>query len=376
MKHKHHIYLIPGFFGFTNLGGIRYFAHVHEYLAEACRSLGHDVEITTVNTHPTASVRKRTERLAVAISQNTSYPDQPVHLVGHSSGGLDARLLATPGLSLDTGVDVESIAKRIRTVVTVSTPHYGTPLAEFSQVLLGKHLFRILVLMTIHVLRFGQVPISAFLKLGAAFVRLDDIFGFPKTVADQVYNELLGDFSPDRRKAVQQFLSDMQVDQALFTQLTPEGIDLFNASSKDRPDVRYGCVVTSTKSHGLSEFVDVGIDPYAQASHVIFKIVSRLSRAKAGRYEAKIVAHQAGALRRAFGRIPSPKRNDGIVPTKSQLWGEVIHAAWADHLDSIGHFRSPNHIPPHYDWLESCSGFDRSSFERLWSDVAVFLFDG
>ena len=77
-------------------------------------------------------------------------------------------------------------------------------------------------------------------------------------------------------------------------------------------------------------------------------------------------------LAAAFGDI-TRGANDGIVPTHSQVWGDVIHAARADHLDAIGHFLDPKHIPPHYDWLMSGNDFRRPGFEALWRDVAQFL---
>jgi len=78
-------------------------------------------------------------------------------------------------------------------------------------------------------------------------------------------------------------------------------------------------------------------------------------------------------LRRAYGELPSPDANDGLVPTLSQAWGRVIHAAVADHLDVLGHFRDATHAPPHVDWLVTGSGFTRRRFEALWADVAKFL---
>ena len=66
--------------------------------------------------------------------------------------------------------------------------------------------------------------------------------------------------------------------------------------------------------------------------------------------------------------------NDGMVPTLSQVWGEIIHATWGDHLDAIGHFYLPTHVPPHFDWLNSGANFTLEEFERIWNDVARFLF--
>src|SRR4029077_11559874 len=46
---------------------------------------------------------------------------QPVHLVGHSLGGLDARYAVTK-LGLD---------KQVRSVTTIGTPHRGTPFVDW-----------------------------------------------------------------------------------------------------------------------------------------------------------------------------------------------------------------------------------------------------
>jgi mannose-1-phosphate guanylyltransferase len=85
----------------------------------------------------------------------------------------------------------------------------------------------------------------------------------------------------------------------------------------------------------------------------------------AARLLAEVETHTpevARALRHAYGATPSAAANDGIVPTRSQAWGRVIHAAVADHLDVLGHFRDASHDPPHVDWLVTGSGFNRARF--------------
>jgi hypothetical protein len=47
------------------------------------------------------------------------------------------------------------------------------------------------------------------------------------------------------------------------------------------------------------------------------------------------------ALRAAFGSLPDLRANDGVVPTRSQVWGTIIWAGVADHLDVLGHFPAP-----------------------------------
>jgi hypothetical protein len=84
-------------------------------------------------------------------------------------------------------------------------------------------------------------------------------------------------------------------------------------------------------------------------------------------------ARQESALRRGLGRLPNPRDNDGMVPTRAQAWGEIIHASEGDHLDVLGHFYLPNHVPPHFDWLNSGAAFTLSAFERMWQDVETFV---
>jgi hypothetical protein len=58
-----------------------------------------------------------------------------------------------------------------------------------------------------------------------------------------------------------------------------------------------------------------------------------------------------------------------MVPTLSQLWGELIHVAQADHLDLVGQFDGAGD-PAYTGWLSSGSPFGQAEFEQLWSSVA------
>ena len=50
----HHAYLVPGFFGFANLGDLKYFGHVREFLLAAFARRGLALHIDVVATRPTA----------------------------------------------------------------------------------------------------------------------------------------------------------------------------------------------------------------------------------------------------------------------------------------------------------------------------------
>jgi hypothetical protein len=69
-----------------------------------------------------------------------------------------------------------------------------------------------------------------------------------------------------------------------------------------------------------------------------------------------------------------------VVPIRSQIWGELVWAGLADHLDVLGHFRDlrepsetgvESGAPPHVDWLSSGSTFDHGRFEALMDAIAA-----
>lgn len=376
MKQTHHIYLVPGFFGFANLGDLKYFAHVQDILQAAFARLGIDVAVHPVRTWPTASVRKRTLRLLQAIAETAGDSDAPIHLIGHSSGGLDARMLVAAGASLSEDLPAERYAARVQSVVTVASPHRGTPLAATFDSVFGQRVLQVLSLATMYVLRYGRLPLSAVLRMGSTLVRLDSRMGGGQDPIDQLFGELLHDFSDERQQAIREFFTEVGEDQALLAQLTLPGMDVFNATTRDQPEVRYGCVLTRGRPPGFRSTMASGLGAYAQASHALYVALYRLAAQTPLERASKPDHPQIVAMRQAWGDTPDLRANDGIVPTLSQLWGEVICAVVADHHDVIGHFDDPDHDPPHYDWISSGSGFKRNDFEYLWVCVANWIAAG
>jgi hypothetical protein len=373
MPGVHHVHLVPGFFGFANLGQITYFGHVERFLRARLRERGLETRIHVVRVRPTASLPRRAAQLAEAVAAKSGGRDSAVHLVGHSSGGLDARLFVAPGVRLPTQVPVERVARKVRSLVTVSTPHHGTPVASFFATLRGQQLLQLLSLGTMHLLRFGHLPLAALLRVGALATRLDD-FGVESELLDEVFARLLEDFSPGRRRAVRSLLGEVARDPSLLLQLTPEAMELFNASVAGRPGIRQACVVTEAAAPRLRTRVAAGLDPAAQLTRTLFGALYRLAGSTPPGRVPRLEATQARTLRHAYGSVPSPAASDGVVPTRSQAWGRILHAARADHLDVLGHFRDPApHQPPHVDWLWSGSRFARRDFERVWAAVASFL---
>ena len=86
----------------------------------AIAAAGYVVNVTAV--HPTAAISHRAEQLKRAVLQfKKSCEDQPVVLIAHSLGGLDARyMLSQLGM-----------ARHVRALATISTPHRGSPWADW-----------------------------------------------------------------------------------------------------------------------------------------------------------------------------------------------------------------------------------------------------
>jgi len=124
------IVLAHGLFGFTRIGlGRLTITSYFRGIPEVLRRHGNRVLLTRVPS--IAGVEDRARRLGDQILR--AFPDEPVHVIGHSMGGLDARRLLTD----------PSWQKRVLSLTTVGTPHLGTALADFAKLRVGR-VFRLL----------------------------------------------------------------------------------------------------------------------------------------------------------------------------------------------------------------------------------------
>ena len=368
----HHVILIPGFFAFAGLGDLRYWSGVDVVLKRAFEAFQLEVDVTEIETLPTASIRYRAARVLEAIERVCERDDGPIHLIGHSTGGLDARLAVIPTAALPTAADHDVCRKRVASIVTVATPHYGTPLAATFGSAMGQPLLRYLSSSAVLGLESGQLPFSTLLRLGALVVKLDDVFGLQQTVVDQLYAQLFNEFTDERRLALIAFLQQVASDRALIVQLTPDSLDLFNATTAD-PDIDFGSVITRGRSPTWRRVVAQYRDAYAQALYGLYTFLWVITSRSDERYLPKLSEQQQLALLSGYGHLPQLRDNDGMSPTLSQVWGEIIHVANADHLDVMGQYGDRTRPGIHADWLPSGSGFDATQFTALWSDVAAFV---
>ena len=113
---KPHIVLIHGLFGFDTLGvgpaKVAYFRGVARRLARR------GVDVSIVRLPPLAGVPERAQSL---IAQLDKIDSDRLTLVAHSLGGLDARWAVARDPAL---------AARVATLITIGTPHRGTPIAD------------------------------------------------------------------------------------------------------------------------------------------------------------------------------------------------------------------------------------------------------
>src|SRR5690606_34488015 len=117
----------------------------------------------------------------------------PIHVVGHSTGGLDARLAIAPTASLPATVPFEEY-ERLRTLISIDTPHCGTPLAAFFGSAAGYPLLRLISALAIVALKQGRLPLGVGLRLARWFVKADDVLGLRNTIADQFFEDVIADF--------------------------------------------------------------------------------------------------------------------------------------------------------------------------------------
>src|SRR5579864_7575531 len=110
------IVLAHGLFGFERIGvGRLTVASYFRGIPQSLRADGN--RVFSAQVPPIAGVALRARRLGEQIE--AAFPGEAVHLIGHSMGGLDARLLAAD----------PDWSGRVLSLTTIATPHLGTILA-------------------------------------------------------------------------------------------------------------------------------------------------------------------------------------------------------------------------------------------------------
>lgn len=363
------IYLVPGFMGFQSIGDLCYFRRVPQMLGQLLGELGHDkVEVHECPTFPSGSIARRAQRALQFISDHGGKQAESIHIVGHSTGGLDARLLAAPGVRLVPGVMEEQIGKRIHSVVTISTPHYGTPMANLLLALPFQKTLRMVGFL-------GLAPRGRAALLGLARVmnmvaRADDWMGRTDTFLDTVVNKVLKGIGKEADDPIWDFLREISNDQGAAIQLTLEAMHLFNAAVADRQGTRYSSIVTVAPPPPGSFRREHFISPVKAASTFVFWALYRMAASASKQYPYTALDIEALNLNDHSAPIVIRKSsNDGIVPCQSQAYGKVLDVVLGDHLDVVGQFPGSGG-DRHADWLPCGADFGEDQFRHAWSLVA------
>ncbi|HEX6899028.1 MAG TPA: hypothetical protein VF789_04915 [Thermoanaerobaculia bacterium] len=113
------ILLAHGILGFGSFMGIPSLLNYFNGVATHLRRQGHTVLTPQVN--PIGSVEQRGNKLADFILKVLPEEERVLHIIAHSMGGLDARHAIT---------NVPGVAERVASLVTIGTPHRGSPVAD------------------------------------------------------------------------------------------------------------------------------------------------------------------------------------------------------------------------------------------------------
>jgi len=370
---RHHVYMSPGMFGFGRLGSYHYFAHVERALVQRFADAGHELVPHVIEDLPTASIRRRATRLAEIVA--TTCGGDGVHLLGHSTGGIDSRLVASPATRT---IPAEHLAwlPQLHSITTMNTPHFGTPLASFFATVKGQRALALLAALTVAGLSVGKQPLAAASML-LGFLRSGDrAFPFKVEILDRSVESVVGLVDDARSPEVRTFIGAIGDDQGTLQQLSPESMDLVAAGLGDRDGVTYQSTCSMSPKPKPKRWLEQLGHPWRTVSLSLFYALHRVTGALEPHYPC--AAASAGdateaLLARTFGAIPADA-NDGIVPLRSQLWGTVVWAGYADHLDVLGHYLDAREHPSaetrHRDWLTSGSGFGDAKFTALVDAIA------
>jgi triacylglycerol lipase len=123
------IVLAHGILGFSHLDGplspVEYFSGTAEFLRQRFQAA-----VIAPAVDPTAGIETRSAMLRssieAALSSGQLRAKDPIHIIAHSMGGLDARRMICKG----TAIAVNGEQTPIQTLATIGTPHLGTPVAD------------------------------------------------------------------------------------------------------------------------------------------------------------------------------------------------------------------------------------------------------
>jgi triacylglycerol lipase len=265
--------LAHGFFGFTTFAGLdfeTYFYQVKDHLA----AQGEVVDTPAVD--PFNDSDYRGAELLVAVQQFLAETGAAkVNIIGHSQGGLDARVVANLRPDL------------VASVVTLSTPHHGSPVGDVAMKLIDA--------------TDSQSVIDALTQLIGG--PLYDTIGNATSLTKALY---------------------------LFSQ---PGITAFNKAHPNSPGVFYASIAGRSELRGNDDDCTPTVaQPFISSWSSTVDPLNPLFDA----FVPVLIGDQFYV-------------NDGLVRAKDAQWGEFWGCLPADHIDEIGQILGENPGPGN-DW--------------------------
>jgi triacylglycerol lipase len=257
------VVLAHGFFGFEDFAGagfLSYYYGVKDHLAANGEPL-----VFTPAVDPFNSSAVRGAQLAAAVESILAETGHAkVNLVGHSQGGLDARVVAHDHPEL------------VASVITLQTPHQGTPIADVALELVNDPNLA-------SVLDFFVQAVGA---------PLYDAVGEQTSLAESL------------------------------KQFSTPGIAAFNATYSDQLGIYYASVAGRSDYHlGGSACSVQGAPGWISAFDSVLDPIDPL-------FDLTETILDGG--------IGNPFPNDGLVRVVDAKWGTFLGCAPADHMDMVG----------------------------------------
>ena len=363
------VVLVPGFLGFARFGNFYYFAdRVSAVLRGALEArLGRPVPVVPCTILPTHGLAARQRYVLAFLAELMGKVPavERFHLVGHSTGGVDAQLLtcAPKANGVPWSAEDDVIRRRIRTVVTISAPHQGTTLAETPLAQL---------------FATGRVSLSAI----AALARLgwDALRVLPTQI------EAPGALNPDWTPDIAKFVIQIFQKRKLAEDLRPDAMEALRRNVQPDLPITLSTIVTAAEPRADEE----------RPSEPFFADLSALT-ASVRHAPSDTVERTIGVLRRRIrsdvliksplGLIPvsiDARLNDGIVNSARQMVNtadprELAAIVIAEHADVLGHYDRRDALIPgrvlNAGLFHSGAGFGDDEFFALYRRVAARIVD-
>lgn len=366
--------LVPGLFGFgsfgTGPGQIAYFDHVSTRISNFTG--WSEEQIVVHQTGPAEPLAWRVRSLAAAVEHALSgqLPGVPevgrVHLVGHSTGGVDVRLLVNSQYRWPGATASASFVSRIGAVVSLSGPHWGAPIARrmrgtLEGVLPELYLASILA-------KHNRFPIVESLLFGLFTVGSD-----PGKQPSAHVLRAMGQLPEGVAKDVMRFLKRIIDDHGLIHDLTPLSMARLNSAVKagECPRVKY--YATAAPAPTAFGLLEQGLKGEALGA-AFYASSERLARPDPSE-EMSFPRGPWIADRASGSQATDAETNDGVVPTSSQtLTGDATAIVQGDHLDVVGHY--PSQRFQGNTLFKSAANFDDDRFDALWRSISSELTAG